>query len=207
MKLCRPAGWTGSPLAWFLAIAIGAAISAFGVLVTVDDPLRAAISSIFDSKGSAAQESLEYLDRQPQLCESGTGALGCSYRFRVSGPNLVRAFANEPPSARLALVGPGHASDSTGKRWLLVRVRVTALTSSVSVNPSEFVSVSGAGRAAATPVAVPAVSDQVRSSVQVAAHTDYVGTLAFPEQSTPARRIDWLLSSSGQAAASWDVPG
>ena len=189
-ELGRPAGWTGSPLAWFITLAIGV----LSLLLAVDDSLRTSIASIF-SKSSVAQESqesLEYLDRQPELCEAGTGTLGCSYRFRVSGLDLVRAFNSEPTSARLALVGPSHASDSTGKRWLLVRVRVTALTSSVSVNPSEFVSVSSSGRAAAALVAVPGPSDQVRSPVQVAAHTDFVGTLAFPEQSTPARHIDWV---------------
>jgi hypothetical protein len=201
MELGKPASWTNSALAWFFVLAV----SAFGVLLTVDEPLRAAIASMFSPKSSTAQESIEYLNQQPQLCDSGPGALGCSYRFRVSGSDLVRT-KGEPASARLALVGPGHASDSTGRRWLLVRVRVTALTSSVSVNPSEFVGASSAGAAAATSVSVPGFPDQVRSPVQVAAHTDFVGTLAFPEQSTPVQHIDWLLSS-GQPAASWDVPG
>ena len=137
----------------------------------------------------------------------GSGALGCSYRFRVKGTDLVRSFDGDPVTARLALVGPSHASDTTGTRCILVRVRVTALTSSVSVSPSEFtVRASSTGGAFATTVPVPGLTDQVKSPVQVAAGTDFVGTLAFPDRPAPARHVDWLLSNS-QPAASWDVPG
>ena len=121
----------------------------------------------------------------------------------MSGEDLVRSFAGESVTARLALVGPGYATDDNGQRCLLVRVRVTALTSSVSVNPAEFTASGAAGRSFASMVRVPGSSDQVRSPVQVAACTDFVGTLAFPDH--PARQVSWLLSN-GQPAASWDIP-
>ncbi len=147
------------------------------------------------------------LDQRPHLCYADGSALGCSYQFVLDAAgDLIPAVADDVVHNRLALVGPAHAVDTSGAPCILVRVRVTPLTGSVSVNPAEFVISSySTSNAYATTVPVPGVADLLRYPVSVAAGTDFVGTLAFPDRPSSYRRISWLRANGGPAAT-WTLP-
>lgn len=222
--LLKPAGWTASGLAYGVTIVL-ALIGAFGVLLTVDDPLRTRLAAIFSgplnapkvppdpgtpavsSKPSASLQSRAALDQRPHLCLAFSGELGCSYRFTVKGVDFVRSMGADPVQARVALVGPGYANDTSGRRYILVKVRVTALTSSVNINPDEFaISAPNQLPDFTVTASIGGLVDQVRKPVQVARKKDFIGTLVFADLPTPGRQVQWLLSNGG-AAASWRVPG
>jgi hypothetical protein len=134
---------------------------------------------------------LALLDQSPHICTADGSPLGCSYRFVLDAAgDLIPAIGDDVVHNRLALVGPAHAVDTSGTLCILVRVRVTALTGSVSVNPGEFVIGSySTSDAYATTVPVSGVGDLVRYPVSVPAGTDFIGTLAFPDRPAYGRRI------------------
>jgi len=150
---------------------------------------------------------LALLDQSPHICTADGSPLGCSYRFVLDAAgDLIPAIGDDVVHNRLALVGPAHAVDTSGTPCILVRVRVTALTGSVSVNPGEFVIGSySTSDAYATTVPVSGVGDLVRYPVSVPAGTDFIGTLAFPDRPAYGRRIAWLRGN-GAPAATWTVP-
>jgi len=150
---------------------------------------------------------LALLDKSPHICTADASPLGCSYLFVLDAAgDLIPAIGDDVVHNRFALVGPAHAVDTSGTPCILVRVRVTALTGSVSVNPGEFVIGSySTSDAYATTVPVSGVGDLVRYPVSVPAGTDFIGTLAFPDRPAYGRRIAWLRGN-GAPAATWTVP-
>lgn len=150
---------------------------------------------------------LALLDSRPHICTADGSPLGCSYLFVLDAAgDLIPAIGDDVVHNRLALVGPAHAVDSSGTPCILVRVRVTALTGSVSVNPGEFVIGSySTSDAYATTVPVSGVGDLVRYPVSVPAGSDFIGTLAFPDRPSYGRRIAWLRGN-GAPAATWTLP-
>lgn len=150
---------------------------------------------------------LALLDQRPHICTADGSPLGCSYRFVLDAAgDLIPAIGDDVVHNRLALVGPAYAVDTSGTPCILVRVRVTALTGSVSVNPAEFVIGSySTSDAYATTVPVSGVGDLVRYPVSVPGGTDFIGTLAFPDRPSYGRRIAWLRGN-GAPAATWTLP-
>ncbi|HSP36601.1 MAG TPA: hypothetical protein VLR26_02480 [Frankiaceae bacterium] len=171
---------------------------------TTSTPPASPPTSTAPARSTGTTSGLATLSEKPHICADDGGSLGCSYRFKLEGEDLIHATPNDDVYNRLALVGPAFVDDPAGSHFLVVTVRVTTFNGSVSVNPSEFALTTSVGSDPATTASVPEISNQVRSPISVHKGTDFIGTLAFPDQSRSGTHIDWLRKT-GQPAATWTL--